>query len=658
MSSITSCHSDATAHSSLPPDAPVVALLGAPNVGKSTLFNALTGARRSTGNWPGTTVAVGRSTTTVDGRTCSLLDLPGAFSLDPVSPDEALTRILISEVPEQERPDAVVVVVDGSALSRSLYLVSQVRELPLRCVVVVTMLDVARSHGTEIDATALGTALGVEVLLVDPRHRGAAVTVREALGRALQGPAPAPRTMPGPCCAGAGSERQDAPPDLEEDEDLRAADDRFTWIEACVAAGARRQASDRPTRSDAVDRFLLAPVLGPVLFLAVMWLVFQITTTVAAPLQDLLGGWIDGPVTSLVVAGLQAAHLSGGVVEGFVVDGLLAGVGMLLTFLPLMALMFLLLALLEDSGYMARAAVVTDRTMRLIGLPGRAFLPLIVGFGCNVPAVSGTRVLPDSRQRLLTALLVPLTSCSARLPVYIILADTFFPRYAGTVVFLMYLASILAIVLVGRLLRSTLLRSVPREPLVIDLPAYHVPMPRLVLASVWDRVKGFVQTASGIIVVTVTVVWVLQVIPADGSGTFGDVEVSHSVFAAVSQVLAPLFAPAGFGEWHTVGALFVGFVAKEAVVSSWAQTYAIEESATTDLGNQIMTAFDAASGGHGAVAAVAFMVFVLIYTPCVATLAAQWREIGRRWTAISVGVDLCVAWVLSVLVFQIGRVFW
>jgi ferrous iron transport protein B len=327
-----------------------------------------------------------------------------------------------------------------------------------------------------------------------------------------------------------------------------------------------------------------------------------------------------------------------------------------------MAVMFAFLSLLEDSGYLARAAVVTDRTMRTIGLPGRAFLPLIVGFGCNVPAISGTRVLPDARHRLLTALLVPFTSCSARLTVYVLVATTFFGDRAGTVVFAMYLVSILLIVVVGLLLRTTLLRTMGNDPLVLDLPPYQLPIPRLVATGTWRRLRGFLRTASGIIVATVVVVWALSAMPAPGSsGSFGDVPVQDSVYAAAAGAVAPVFDPAGFGDWEATSALMVGFVAKEAVVSSWAQTFATAEPGSADdpgsLGDALRASFETSSGGHPIPAVLAFLVFLLAYTPCVATLAAQKREIGLRWTLTGVAMQLVVAWTLAVAVFQVGRVF-
>ena len=638
--------------------APVIALAGAPNTGKSTLFNALTGARVTMGNWPGTTVEVSRGVwkTTREAASCNcdecdcdpseqrldltLIDLPGAYSLEPHSPDEALTRELLVGGPQDERPDLTIVVCDASRLANSLYLVAQLRERGLPMVVALTMLDVAAKRGVEVSAAKLARALGCPVVGIDPRRRAGLDRLARTVRAGLSRPAPKPRPVP------------------QATDALLLDDDRFGWIASAVEAGATA-GSQQLAGSDRVDRWVTAPVLGPLIFLAVMWAVFEVTTVVAAPLQDFLDGLFTGPVTDGATWLFAALGLGGSWLEGLVVDGLVAGVGMLLTFVPLMTLMFVLLALLEDSGYLARAAVVTDRLMRSIGLPGRAFLPLIVGYGCNVPAVSATRILPSPRHRILTALLVPFTSCTARLTVFVMMGAVFFGPYAGTAVFGMYLASIVIIVLVGLGLRATLWRGEPIEPLVIDLPAYQVPTLRLTASVTWVRLKGFLQTASGIIVATVAAVWLLQSIPAHAGGSFGEVAVEDSVYGVTAQAIAPVFAPAGFGNWQSTSTLVVGFVAKEAVISSWAQTYAVDEPADSaepgDLGAAVLATFTESSGGHPIPAALAFMVFLMAYTPCVATLAAQWREIGPRWTVFGVGLQLATAWLLAVAVFQIGR---
>jgi ferrous iron transport protein B len=641
-SSVPSCHGDSGGQDA-GAGSPVLALAGAPNVGKSTLFNALTGARRSVGNWPGTTVEVGRGAWRLDGVEVTVIDLPGAYSLDPASPDEELTRALLVDVAPGEEPDLVVVAADAAHLSRSLYLVAQLRERTQRLVVALTVVDVAARRGWTVDPAALSDAVGAPVVVLDPRRRSGAPALAEAAVHALAAPPPPPRPLDPAAAA----------------DELALADDRFSWIGTVVAAGTARTGAARRTWSDRLDRWTTSPAVGPLIFLAAMWAVFQVTTTVAAPLQNVLDVLFSGPVSSGAHALLDAVGLGRSWVSGLVLHGLIAGVGMLLTFLPLMALMFLLLAVLEDSGYMARAAVVTDRLMRTIGLPGRAFLPLVVGFGCNVPAISATRVLPNARHRVLTALLVPFTSCSARLTVYVLMASTFFPRHAGTVVFTMYVVSIVLVVLVGFALRSTLWRTMGSEPLVLDLPPYQFPTLRLSLSVMWLRLKGFLRTASGIIVVTVSVVWLLQSIPVQGDRGFGEVPVQDSLYAATAQAIAPVFAPAGFGEWRTSSALLVGFVAKEAVISSWAQTYAASEPQDVNrpgqLGTYLRGDFEHSSGGIPLPAVWAFMVFLLAYTPCVATLAAQKREIGLRWTVFGVAMQLSVAWLLAVAVFQLGR---
>ncbi len=653
------CH--AVADRTAGADAPVIALVGAPNTGKSTLFNALTGSRVTMGNWPGTTVEVSRgvwrSTLLTPSCTCTdcscdssdeptsltVMDLPGAHSLDAHSPDEALTRTLLVDGPADERPDLVLATVDASRLAHGLYLVAQLRELPVRVLVIVTMADVASQRGVTLDPASLSTTLGCPVVVVDPRRRTGLDELAIAVRRILTTATPTPRSTPA------------------DDDQLVLDDDRFTWLSAAVDNGTSQPDGHRRTLSDRIDRWVTAPVVGPLIFLTVMWAVFQVTTVVAAPLQQALDGLFSGPVTDAVAAALTATHLQDTWVEGLLLNGLVAGVGMLLTFVPLMALMFVLLALLEDSGYLARAAVVTDRVMRLIGLPGRAFLPLVVGFGCNVPAISATRILPDARQRLLTALLVPFTSCSARLTVFVMLGTIFFGNQAGTAVFAMYVTSVMLVVLVGLILRRTLWRTMGSEPLIIDLPAYHLPTLRLTASVTWQRLRGFLKTASGLIVATVCAVWLLQAIPTTGGEAFGEVPVGDSVYGVMAHAVAPVFAPAGFGQWQTASALMVGFVAKEAVISSWAQTYAAEEPApgqTGVLGEHVRAAFEQSSGGHPIPAVLAFMVFLLAYTPCIATLATQWREIGPRWTLFGIGMQLVTAWVLAVAVFQVGRLFW
>jgi ferrous iron transport protein B len=733
-----------------------VALVGNPNVGKSTLFNAITGARQHVGNWPGKTVHVATGTWRLEGRSVEIVDLPGTYSLLSRSPDEELTRDLLVDRGLADRPDVAVVVLDASNLARNLYLLAQVLEAGLPVVVALTMVDVATGRGIDVDAEALAGAVGVPVVAVVPRQRRGCDELAAAVAEVLaaeRGGAHRPSGTPvdlgepvetavtalsalisaAPAVAdrfatrwlalefltdGPGADHVNGVPGaeaihaalpelrrqlletvanghvaadgslvdgslvdgsldddsldddsldddfLDDDAETVVAERRYAWVHGVVAAAVRRAGEDTVTWSDRIDSLLTSRWFGLPVFLLVMWGVFEATTRVAAPLQSGLQALLDGPVSSGVAWLLARVGVSGdGWVGGLVLNGLVAGVGQLFTFIPLMAIMFVLLALLEDSGYMARAAFVVDRFMRLIGLPGRAFLPLIVGFGCNVPAIAGTRILSDTRQRLLTSLLVPYVTCSARLTVYVLLANIFFGSSAGTVVFAMYVLSIALIILIGLGLRRTLFRGHSREPLVLELPAYRRPTLRVVGVQTWQKLAGFLKTAGGIIVLTVTAVWLLSSVPAHGGvGTPGNTPVEQSLFGATARAITPVFAPAGYGDWHAGAALMTGFVAKEAVVATFAQTYSAAEPADVHragrLGPQLAATFTHTSGGHTAVAVLAFMVFLLAYTPCMATVAAQRAEIGTRWTLVGMGIQLAVAWVLSVLVFQLGRLLW
>ena len=649
-----SCHGNAGG-AVAPVGAPIVALVGAPNSGKSTLFNALTGAKAQTGNWPGTTVEVARGAWRLSAahdhdcacagtsechcshqaQACDLIDFPGAYSLDPMSPDEELTRDMLIRHPVDECPDAVVVLVDATAVARGLNMALQVAEYPHRVIIALSKTDTAAARGITVDARKLEKQLGMPVVTVNGRTRSGIAELERAVRAELATTKTTLRTSHDP-------------------------DDRFRDVDAAVKAAVTRGPA-ATTTTEKIDRFALHPVLGPILFLGVMWLVFQITTTVAAPLQDGLEALIMGPVSEVARAGLEKIGLAGGLVEGLLVDGVIGGVGTVLTFAPLMALMFICLAVLEDSGYMARAAVVTDRVMRAIGLPGKAFIPIIVGFVFNVPAIAATRVLAAPRQRILTALLIPFTSCSARLVVFLMLAQTFFPAHAGSAVFTMYVVSIALVVLTGLLLRHTLWRAMPAEALVIDLPSYQLPTARLALSVMWIRLKGFLRTAGGIIVSTVIVIWLLMAIPVSTDARIGEAAPQDSAYGTVARTIAPAFAPAGFDSWSLTGPLVTGFVAKEALISTWAQTYAVAdvtdadptEQAASPLAGSIRADFEAASEGHALAAVWAYMLFLLSYTPCVATIAAQRREIGWRWTLFGFGVQLALAWTLSVIAFQL-----
>lgn len=656
--------------------APSVLLVGNPNAGKSTLFNAVTGARQDVRNAPGTTVEVSQGRwERPGGGHLDLIDTPGTYSLLARSQDEQVVVDLLSGT--AGRPDLVVAVLDATAMSRSLYLLGQLSRTGLPMIVALSMVDVARAEGDDINPERLAEIVGVPVVVIDPRHRTGLTELSATIETALH-------TRPfllGPdsvtcyCTGGCGecgtcekpAARAEADGEPTLADSLADADAIFTWVELVTSRLGMDAAPARTTLSDKMDRWLLHPIIGIPVLLAIMWALFQLATSVAAPVMAWAESFVAGPVNGSVTWLLEAVGLDGTWLESLLIDGVFAGIGVVLSFVPLMFIMFLAIALLEDCGYLARAALLADRLMRSIGLDGRAVLPLIVGFGCNVPALAATRTLPNSRHRLVTALLVPLTSCAARMTVYILIAAAFFPNHAGTVVFLMYVASIVLIVLVGLALRVVVRdrTGAGRDPLFLVLPAYQPPRILTLVASAGQRAFAFLKGAGLTIIIMLTVVWGLMAIPVSGDHAIGDVPVEDSLYARTADAVSPVFAPAGFDEWRPTAALITGFVAKETVVAALAQSYAVDEPAEnsyddaegSELAHRLRADFDASSGGHGGAAALAFLVFVLAYTPCVATLAEQKRMLGWKVTGIALGAQLVLAWMLAVGVFQVGKLF-
>jgi len=614
-----------------------VLLVGNPNVGKSTLFNALTKARQHVVNAPGTTVALAEGTWRTDCADVTLVDLPGTYSLIARSPDEQVAADAVSDPVH----DLAVVVLDATALSRSLYLLGQVARAGRPIVAALTMIDLAEARGLAPDADALSRALGVPVIEANGRNGRGLTALGEAVTDALTSPS---------FVTGVTVRRRE---EVIRDR-LSDAQELFDWVEA-VGDAAVAASAPHATFTDRLDRILLNPWVGPAAFLAVVWGVFQLTTVVASPLMDGVARVVQGPIAGWVSSALGAIGAPTWL-ESFAVGGVLAGVGTVLSFIPLMAIMFAAVSALESTGYLARVAVVADRAMRTLGLDGRAMLPLIVGFGCNVPALSATAVLPHARQRLLTGLLVPLTSCTARLAVYLLLAHTFFPGSAGTVVFAMYVASVALVIGWGLIARHTVLRDITPEPLIIALPDYQWPHLRTLGRSVWTRVASFTRKAGTVIVVAVMALWVLQAIPVRGGHDIADVPVTDSVYGAVAQGAAPALAPMGLNDWRIAASLVAGIAAKEVVIGALAQSYAIDDAGDeATLGEQVRATVERTSGGAPGAAALALMVFVLSYLPCLATLAEQRRLFGWRWTAAAAGAQFAGAYGLAVLVFQVGR---
>lgn len=651
-----------------------VVFVGNPNVGKSSMFNALLGARTRTMNAPGTTVSITcgqyhyeKPKTAGNAQNWQFVDTPGTYSLAPMSPDEQVAVDALTGASGMPVPDLAVVVLDATALSRSLYLLSMVVELGLPTVVALTMNDLAVRNGCGVDVERLSHLLdGMPVVAIDGRTGDGGKALADAIAASFEG-TPVPHGLT-------------ALPTATADADMKTADGLSVWAEsradarldwtAGILRGLDMHAVDHVTLSDRIDRVLLHPVIGVLVFLAVLFVVFQATTTLASPMQDWIDvtfrGWCTDGLDLLL--GLFGPSVSGGWLRSLLVDGLLDGVVTVLTFIPVMGIMFLLLSILEDSGYMARAAFVMDRAMRALGLDGRAFLPIIVGFGCNLPALAATRTLSDSRQRVLTGMLVPFAACSARLSVFLVLAHAFFPKYAGLVVFLMYVASVMVILLVGVLLRHTMFRGLEPEPLMLALPAYQCPRALQLARSVLLRLWGFIRGASVIIISMITALWLLQGIPVTANaGGFAHVDDVHdSAYGVLADAVAPVFAPAGFDDWHASAALITGFVAKEVVVGSMSQSYhadepddaASQQAGEGTLGQKLRASFDQSSHGHGKAAAIAFLLFTLAYTPCLATVAEMRRQFGTKVAARSVLLSLAVAYVIAIIAFQTLRLIW
>lgn len=732
-----------------------IALAGNPNAGKSTLFNALTGSRQHVGNWPGKTVEKKEGQLVVSGRDIVLVDLPGTYSLNAYSLEEVIARQFIIE----GHPDAVVCVVDSANLERNLYLVVQIMEIGVPVALALNMSDVAKGRGIVIDHAKLSAGLGgVPVIeTVGSRDIGLGA-LREAISKlnTTQRPHTLRVTLPHVLEMQIASLRPLIDADarlkaypsewvalklLENDPELRQlvehnvaliaatdaalarvlevsgddadtliADGRYQFINAVVRNAVKRPTQHVVTRSDQIDRVLTHRVWGVPIFLGLMWLVFQITANVSAPLLDFTDGFINGTLAHWGTSLLTALGLGNSWVKALLIDGILAGVGGVLVFVPVLLALYLAIAVLEDSGYMARAAFVMDRLMSRIGLHGKSFLPLLVGFGCTVPAIYATRTLENARDRKITGFIATFMSCGARLPVYVLFGAAFFGARGGTLVFSMYILGIGAAILTSLLFTKIVYRGKPIPPFVMELPPYRVPNFKTVWRSTTERTISFVRKAGTIIFAASLGVWLLLAIPARGDvGGFNNVSPGDSLFGTVSRTIAPVFAPAGYGNWQASGALVTGFVAKEVIVSSMTQIYdagstadETVESTTflqdlSNLGTSFVkavaltgqefinivprtvnmipivhmpeadfygtanTADDqtalerALTQAFTPLAALAFTVFILLYVPCMSATAAMRHEFGARWMLLQVGYTLAVAWSASVLVYQVGH---
>ncbi len=744
----------------------IIALAGNPNVGKSTIFNALTGSRQHVGNWPGKTVERKEGVARIRGQEIVIVDLPGTYSLNAYSSEEIIARDFIIH----EHPSLVIAVADASNLERNLYLVTQVLELEVPLILVLNMADTAHRRGLEIDSGLLAERLGVPVLeTVGSRSQGIEPLKDKILELASSSFAQAVRIDYGADLDAVMAEVQaEIEKDsalcrtyrphwlaiklLEHDEDLFArlsdsghqallakveqlgeqvadradedietliTDRRYHFIGEVLRGAIKRPDSMLETQSDRADRIITHPIWGVPIFLLLMWIVFQFTANVSAPLLDWIDNLISGPFSRWVLVVLDQVGLEGSWVEGLLVNGVIAGVGGVLVFIPVLFFLYLAVAILEDTGYMARSAFVMDRVMRLIGLHGKSFLPLMVGFGCTVPAIYATRTLEDEEDRRLTAFLTPFMSCGARLPVYVVFGAAFFGAKSGNLIFAMYLLGIAIALGTGLVFKRVVYRHKAPPPFVLELPPYRLPNLHNVLRQVGQRIGSFLRQATTIILASTVVIWVLLATPT-GKGKFNHVPTGDSLFGGISRSISPIFKPAGFGSWESSGALISGFVAKEAVVGTMNLIYVDEtqgagvepeshegsfsrdlkematsfgdaavltveeivnivprtanlipgvtlpkanwlhqdenDQDTTDLEASLTTAFAdiAGSSARGKLAAVAFNVFVLLYIPCMTTVAAMRHEFGRRWMLLQMTYTLTLAWIAAVIVYQGG----
>ncbi len=486
-----------------------------------------------------------------------------------------------------------------------------------------------------------------------------------------------------------------------EDVEITIADRRYRWIHDLVEETVERPQINTLTLSDKIDRIVTNRWAGIPIFMVLMWAVFKLTTDVSAPYLDWIDGVLSGPITNWTISFLTMIGWNGTWVESLFVDGIIAGVGGVLVFVPVLISLYMALAVLENSGYMARAAFVMDSAMNRIGLHGKSFLPLMVGFGCSVPAIYATRTLESEKDRILTGLLVPFMSCGARLPVYVLFAAIFFPNRGGMVIFGLYFLGILTAVVIGLILRKTSYFAGETNAFVMELPPYRMPTLKGLWLHTWIRIRSFLESAWTIILASSIIIWLFASIPVGDTGSFADVPMEDSAFAAISGTIAPAFKPLGFGSWEASSALISGFIAKEVVVSTMAQVYDVEdneeavepttfiedvnfiltsfmeatidtirtiplivgidlrpedpESAQTDLMLAIRQSFDKTSGGYGALAGLAFMVFVLIYTPCMVAIAAEKQELGTKWMWVSIIGQLILAWIFAFVIFQGGK---
>lgn len=651
-----------------------VTLSGNPNCGKTELFNALTGSNQRVGNWSGVTVDKKTGRYQHDNRSFEITDLPGIYSLEQCSGDQAVDSAIACQYLVDEKPDVLVNIVDASQLKRHLFLTAQLTERQIPMILAVNMMDVADKKGININLKALSKKLGCPVIGLVAKRKIGVESLREAISElATQ------RTKPKTICHWPESMQQESDSDFH----LLAANVYYDAANHLYHKTVSQQQNRRKLTSHWLDRIVLNRYAGIPIFLAVMYLMFVFSINIGGAFQD----FFDISSDTIFVGGtahvLQGLHAPGWL-TAILADGLGKGINTVVTFIPVIGAMFLFLALLEDSGYLSRAAFVMDRLMQKLGLPGQSFIPMIVGFGCNVPAVMGARTLPNARDRILTIIMTPFISCGARLAIFAVFASAFFPHGGQNIIFLLYLIGIAAAVGTGFILRKTLLPGKP-TPLIMELPEYHLPSFHSMRRLVWQRLKGFLWRAGRYIVPVCIIIGALNAIhlPAHNDKPV-------SLLSAASKTMTPVLAPMGVhaDNWPATVGLLTGVLAKEVVVGTLNTLYSggidahsynlvggLHDAVLSvpdnlaNLGSAFANPFVASEAAHNMdatamqtmvtrfatpLAAFAYLVFVLLYFPCISTLAAMCREIPRDWAIFSVVWTTSLAYAAAVFVYQLG----
>ena len=664
----------------------IFALAGNQNCGKTTLFNALTGSNQHVGNFPG--VTVDQKMGEIKGqKDCSVVDLPGIYSLRPYTQEEIVSRDFIIN----QKPDGIINIVDATNIERNLYLTLQLLELKVPMVLALNMMDEVHANGGTVDVKKMSEALGIPVVPISAaKGEGVSELIDQAITTARKKALPrvtdfCADSSPVHRCIHAVihliqdhadklgiSSRFCTAKLIEDDPDMAKrleldqneieliehcivemendtgldrnaalADMRYTFIEKVVALSVVKCHESREhLRSMKIDRILTGKYTALPVFFAVMFLVFYLTfNVIGTGLSDLLSLGIDR-LTVLVDWALSEYGINP-VVHSLIIDGIFAGVGSVLSFLPIIVTLFFFLSILEDTGYMARVAFVMDKLLRKIGLSGRSFVPMLIGFGCSVPAIMATRTVSSDRDRKMTILLTPYMSCSAKIPIYAVFAAAFFPDNSALAMIGLYVTGIVVGILVALILKNTAFRGQP-VPFVMELPNYRMPSARSVGLLLWEKARDFLERAFTIIFLATIIIWFLQTFDTRLNVV---ADSADSLLAIVGQWIAPVFAPLGFADWRMVTALISGFTAKEAVVSTLA---VLLNTSMAELGGALTSVFTPLS-------AVSFLVFTLLYTPCVAAVATIKRELGSGAKTLGVVFMQCaVAWVMACLVFQIG----